>query len=78
MGILTFTIGTLPFKRPYIYNILMVCNNILFSVLNSDGFPGSLLLIYGNTMFFIGITFWTNVLEVIIDKIASIVFVLFF
>ena len=39
-------------KRPYIYNMLMVCNSILFLILNRNAFPISLLLIPGNTVFF--------------------------
>ena len=47
------------FTRPYIYSILMVCNNILFSVLTRNAFPAPLLLISSNTVFFK----WYNILD---------------
>ena len=49
MGILN---TSLPLQGPYIYNIFMVCNNILFSILTRNTFPAPLLVILGNTVFF--------------------------
>ena len=42
---------------PYIYNILKFYNNVLFLTLTSNAFPVPLLLIIGNTVFFIGTPF---------------------
>ena len=54
--------GLLHLERSFIYNIFFVCNNILFSILIRNAFLSPLLHISGNTVFFVGLTFWANVL----------------
>ena len=50
---------------------------ILFSILTTNAFPATLLLVPGNTVFFVLKVFCRNVPEGIIDRNVSIVFVLF-
>lgn len=61
-------------KRYYIHNILIACTNILLLILSRNAFPACLQLISGNEVCKI----LDNVLEGIIDRNVSIVFVLFF
>ena len=55
----------------------MFCNNILFLILTRNACHVHLLIVSGEYSVFIDIKCWTTVLEGIIDRNASIVFVLF-
>ena len=61
-----------PLKRPYIYNILKVCNNILFLLLMRNPLPPLLLPFPGNTVFFIGTQLWEMFFEGLNYRNASI------
>ena len=56
----------------------MVYNNSLFLILTRNAFPSPSIHISDNEVLFIGKTYWTNVVEGIIDRNALIVSVLFF
>ena len=47
-------------KRSYIYNILIVCNNILFLILTRGAFPAPSLVFFVHACVFL---IWANVLE---------------
>lgn len=54
---------SLPLKKPYIYNNFIFRKNILFLISSKNAFSTPLLLAFGNTLFFLGPKFWTNVIE---------------
>ena len=54
---------SLPLKKPYIYNNFIFRKNILFLILSKNAFSTPLLLVSGNTLFFVSPKFWTNVIE---------------